>query len=513
MKKTILALATIWVFAACKRDSVNVMENAVVGDVLTSRVESVVLSESPLSKEDVDNTLKGILMREHDFHWEWTTPDVIWSAGHYGDQSMAIGYTINGLESIDEISHTIDLKSSKWKATHDAIIQLIKDTYFESTGKALDWNEVLVEDDEVLPIITINMVNREVIQALMNLENVRYIEPIDYILEVEEQRSSSGCDPSSYSVSGADYTWSTPNCMIPWNFNNMNIPNAWSQTQGQGITVGVIDAGISSSQSLLNGSFNNGDSNVGRSRTVGYTLGGTAYTSCSHGTSMSGLAVGPRNNTGATTGVAYKSNLFFVRACNDVVLDSGSERTAVKNALVGLGNTSDVKVISMSIGTPFGSSVLKDGVNYATNMGKLVFAAAGTSFSWTAWWGVIYPAAYSNCVAITGVNENSQTCDDCHDGGEVDFTVVMERNSNDSRNSLSLPQSGTWPTYIGGSSCATATAAGIGALVWSIDPTMTRAEVLNILTITSQYYPGQSSSRGYGNLNAGAAVAAAQNAM
>ncbi|MEN9348572.1 MAG: hypothetical protein RLZZ77_2083, partial [Bacteroidota bacterium] len=85
----------------------------------------------------------------------------------------------------------------------------------------------------------------------------------------------------------------------------------------------------------------------------------------------------------------------------------------------------------------------------------------------------------------------------------------MERNGNSSRNSLSLPQSGTWPTYIGGSSCATATAAGIAALVWSARPTATRSQVFNYLLTTSQYYPSVTSSRGYGNLNAAAAVNAA----
>jgi subtilisin family serine protease len=288
----------------------------------------------------------------------------------------------------------------------------------------------------------------------------------------------------------------------------MNIPSAWNTSQGAGVTIGVIDAGISSSQPLLGSQFGSGYSNNGRTISTSYTLGNSAYTSCSHGTSMCGLAAGPRNSSYSTTGVAYKANLHFVRACNDVVLDGSAERTGVKNALVLLGNNSNVKVISMSIGTPFSSSVLQDGLNYAYGMGKIVMAAAGTSFSWTSWWGVIYPAAYSNCVAITGVNESSQTCADCHDGSEVDYTVVMERNANDNRNTLTIPTSGNYPAYIGGSSAATATAAGIAALVWSNKPSMTRDQVMNCLKTTSQYYPTKDWDTGYGNLNASAAVAA-----
>jgi subtilisin family serine protease len=188
------------------------------------------------------------------------------------------------------------------------------------------------------------------------------------------------------------------------------------------------------------------------------------------------------------------------------MLDGSSERTAVKNACIRMGNRSDVRIISMSIGSPFSYSVLKDGVDYAYAQGKLIMAAAGTSFSWTSWWGVIYPAAYSSCVAVTGVKESGSKCGSCHDGSQVMYTITMERTASSSRNSLSLPFSGTSPTYIGGSSAATSTAAGIAALVWSARPNMTRAQVMTCLTNTAQFYPSRSSTKGYGNLNAQAAV-------
>jgi subtilisin family serine protease len=336
---------------------------------------------------------------------------------------------------------------------------------------------------------------------------VRYLEPLDYFPTAgRDERSTSGCSASTYALNSADLTTITPNARLPWNFNNHNIPAAWSSATGNGITVGVIDAGISSAQPLIGSDFNNGDSNVGRSITTGHTFGNSAFSSCTHGTSMSGQAVGPRNASGATTGVAYRSSLHFVRGCEDVVLDLSSERTGVKNALVALGNNNAVRVISMSIGTPFSSSVLADGVNYAYGKGKMLMAAAGTSFGWTSWWGVIYPAALSKCVAVTGVKENGSKCSSCHDGSQVDLTICMERSTNSSRNSLSLPASGTSPTYIGGSSSATATAAGIAALVWSANSTRTREQVLQCLTSTAQFASAPSSSKGYGNINAAAAV-------
>ena len=133
-------------------------------------------------------------------------------------------------------------------------------------------------------------------------------------------------------------------------------------------------------------------------------------------------------------------------------------------------------------------------------------AAAGTSFGVTSWWGVIYPAAYSSCVAVTGVKENGSRCASCHDGSAVMYTICMERSSDSNRNSLSLSPSGVTPSYIGGSSVATATTAGIAALVWSAKPNMTRSQVMTCLTNTAQFYPTRNSTKGFGNLNATSAV-------
>ena len=162
----------------------------------------------------------------------------------------------------------------------------------------------------------------------------------------------------------------------------------------------------------------------------------------------------------------------------------------------------------MSIGSPLSSSTVSDGIYYAYNNGKMIFAAAGTSFSWTTWYGVIFPAWMPECNAITGVKEGTANtkCSVCHEGSEVDFTIVMERLANADRNSLGLALTGNNPMYIGGSSCATATTAGIAALLWSKTPTATRTQIFNALRNTAQFYPNANSNLGWGKINASAAI-------
>ena len=229
---------------------------------------------------------------------------------------------------------------------------------------------------------------------------------------------------------------------------------------------------------------------------------------CGHGTAMAGACAAPRGTDGNACGVAYNCKLVTCRAAEDVYLDDSREAKGVADAFTNAANRTDVKIISMSMGRITSSSQIQDAIVYAYGKGKLIFCAAGTSFSWTSsWFGVIFPASLPQVNAVTGVRDNNfnTTCTDCHEGSETDFTIVMER-STDKRKPLTLAMSGNIPSTIGGSSVSTATAAGIAALVWSKFPTYTKDQVLNKLISTSANYPVRSSSLGWGNLNADAAT-------
>jgi serine protease len=517
MKKILTSFIVVGLLfvASCKKTEEENPVTQDTGNVLKENPKRVATpTGKPYSYDEIDQRITSFMESKKDFHWQWVDIKTLWSAVVNSDHTVAVGYKPAGYGDINSIIDRINLKEDSWKAVHDAIINGVVNQLEKTSNAPVRLKDIIVEDDPDLPIITLRLTDPEIITWLYNLENVRYVEPLGYWPQDTRYghnvRSSSGCSGSSETLNTEDWTYTAPNCRVPWNFNNLNIPAAWDMAQGTGIKIGVIDGGISSTQPLLGSNFRNGYSNV-NSRTISadYTYGSSAYTSCTHGTSMCGMAAGPRNEQGTTTGIAYRSSLYFIHGCEDVVLDESAEKTAVKNALTKMGKKQDLKIISMSIGTPFSSSVLEDGVNFAYNKGKLIFAAAGTSYDWTSWWGVIYPANYNACNAITGVKEDNSTCSVCHEGSKVIFTVPMERNVNENRNSLSLALSGNNPTYIGGSSIATATTAGIAALVWSARPTLTREQVITCMRNTAQYYPTRTSGHGYGNLNAAAAVAMA----
>ena len=167
----------------------------------------------------------------------------------------------------------------------------------------------------------------------------------------------------------------------------------------------------------------------------------------------------------------------------------------------------------MSIGNLWSIGQIKDAVRYAYGRGKLIFSAAGTSFSWANnIVGVIFPANMSETVAVTGVTDRNgyKECYNCHYGSKVDFVVVMQREGADDRTALTLPMSGNSPDRVGGSSVATATMAGIAGLVWSTNTSQSRSTVLQRLKESAEFYPNRNSNFGWGKINAYNAVSRVQ---
>lgn len=137
----------------------------------------------------------------------------------------------------------------------------------------------------------------------------------------------------------------------------------------------------------------------------------------------------------------------------------------------------------------------------------MIIAAGGTSTDYTTWFGVIFPANMNETVAVTGIKDNGfNACDVCHKGSEIDFTVIMERANDPNRHSVCLGYYTNTMNYIGGSSVATATTAGIAALIWARHPNWTRDQILNKMKQSATFYPYKNASYGYGNIDAYKAV-------
>ena len=494
-------------FTACQRE-------AIQEDITEFTPES-----ANMTKAEINAVVENHLQTTNTvFDWNDASTELVYSALAYGGHEAQLGYQPAGFEGIDERIHEIDVTSDSWRAVRDQLIQDLIEATERIIGQSLSEEELIVApEDGILPILEVKILHPQILAEFRTRPDVRYLEPATYEPAEVQIRSDAGCDVNpSFSIPSADFSTTSAGAKIPWNFNYMNIPQAWNTSVGNNIGIAIIDTGTSPNQNKLMGGFSSGASS-GRyhSRYGTYVSSWWPWASpdgpndqCGHGTQMAGLAAAPNTGGGATVGAAYQANLISYRGTSDVVVNGSREKRGVRDALVAAGNRSDVKIISMSIGDVFSSSTVRDGINYAYNRGKLIFAAAGTSLTWTSWWGVIFPANLWNTTAVTGIQTGSpmQRCNTCHDGSQVDFVAIMQRRENTDRTSLTLAMSGNTPAYVGGSSAATATTAGIAALVWATNPGQSRATVLHRMKQAASIYPGRSSNFGWGIVDANYAV-------
>ena len=472
--------------------------------------------KTPLTPAQINAKIDESINANGTFNWREADSYMIWSAVVNGNNVVTIGFG-NSKTNFERAK-----TANNAKIQNDLLAIIVK---YEDT--TLD--KVLISSDADLNLIDVIITKQETIIALRQSKYIRYIEPADYrYMDVRNAQkspsvgtnsnvgTSSGCGYDAETLAAADYTTTTPNAKIPWTFTQHKIPDAWTISTGAGITIGIVDTGVSPNQSLLGANFNNGLSSGRTIEKNGVYVDSiwpwsTGYDGvndlCGHGTSMASIATAPRNDKGLPVGVAYNANLVTYRAAYNVVLDGYQEQEGVKKAFTALGNNAKVKIISMSMGYIFSVGKIEDAIKFAYGKGKLIFCAAGTSTSFTTFVGVIFPAWMPETVAVTGVKEGStyQACSDCHTGGEVQFTVAMQRAS--SGNTVPVDSYYENQTdYIGGSSVATATTAGIAALVWSKNPTWTRDQVLTKMRQSASLYPNRNAEYGYGNVNALLAV-------
>lgn len=487
MKKTVFFLALFFALNSCTQEE------------LRNENPNVEMSQKdPLTARQINERINQAIKNEGTFNWKNESDHFLWSAVFRGNRMVSIGFGV----SKDDFDRS---KSPDNKNMEKEILNTIAKSEGRESGR------FLLNSDQYLNQIDVTIEKEETITALRQMKTIRYVEPADYhYFENEAQYNttakssgsgSSGCGFSTATLSAVDYTSTTPSAKIPWAFAKHNIPDAWSYSTGAGVTIGLIDTGVSPDQPLLGSSFNNGASSGRTITKFGvYNSDGSAD-QCGHGTKMASVMAAPRNNAGLPVGVAYNANLIAYRAAENVVLETSSEQNGVKTAFTELGNNANVKIISMSMGHIFSVGKIEDGVKYAYARGKLIFCAGGTSTSFTNFVGVIFPASMPETQAITGVKEgtSNQKCDVCHSGSQIDFTFQMERASGNTVPVLSYYNGQA--DYVGGSSVATAATAGIAALVWAKNPSWTRDQVLNKMRQSATYYPTVNSSYGYGNIN------------
>ena len=277
-----------------------------------------------------------------------------------------------------------------------------------------------------------------------------------------------------------------------WNLPQIGLPTAWDTTTGNsGVIIAVLDTGVQSTHPDLTGKVTTGAQ-------AGYNfVGGNTNTTDdhSHGTFVAGIIAANTNNGAGGAGVCWSCRIMAVKVLDNT--GSGSSFSVAQGIDWAASHGADV--INLSLGGGAASS-LQTAVDNAWNAGVVVIAATGNDNG-----PVLFPAAYSNAIAVGSNEQNGSRSSFSNYGSEID---IMAPGGN---------VLGTLCTCNGnpggygtgsGTSFATPHVAGVVGLMIAAgitDKNEIRSRILT--TATNMDVAGFDNNTGWGRINAAAAIA------
>lgn len=225
------------------------------------------------------------------------------------------------------------------------------------------------------------------------------------------------------------------------------------------------------------------------------------------------------NIAGGVTGIAPEVTIMPIKVLD---WDGSGSLTDVANGII-MATDSGAHIINLSLGGP-GSSALQNAVDYAWNNGVLVVAACGNSGASNC----DYPAAYTNAMAVSAVDFGKNLAsyssygpqveiaapggenEDLNGDGWTDYiwNIAFKVDVNAFGNvTATYPESLAVYGY-SGTSMATPHVAAIAALMKSVNPNLTNADLRTLLQQTAQDIgpAGRDDQFGYGLVDAWEAV-------
>ena len=265
---------------------------------------------------------------------------------------------------------------------------------------------------------------------------------------------------------------------------------AWDSTTGANVTIAILDTGIDHTHPEFAGRI-----------TAGWDFAqqdGDPSDDHGHGTHVAGIAGAAIHNGVGIAGMAGAAQIMPVKVLNASATGWWSDVAA------GIRWAADhgAQVINLSLSGSIGSQALSDAIEYAHGLGVLVVAAAGNESADSP----RYPASLNHVLSAGATTASRQRWTLSNFGANLD---VMAPGA--------TVYSTAWQEatpagyrFMNGTSMAAPHVAGLAALLFSLDETLTPDAITEIIISTSQDMdaPGYDAYTGAGLVDAAAAAAA-----
>jgi subtilisin family serine protease len=260
---------------------------------------------------------------------------------------------------------------------------------------------------------------------------------------------------------------------------DMDVLEAWNISEGQGMTVAVIDTGVDYNHLDLQGNMWNGSScknELGNSISGGCIHGydfenndNDPAPSDFHGTHVAGTIAAIKNNNRGIIGVAPQSKIMAIRFGLDVASEVKAIDFAIQNG---------VKIINASYGGESYSVAEYEAIQRFHNAGGIFIAAAANASSNNDT-VPIYPASYNlpNIISVAASTQNDTHASFSNFGpSSVDISAPGVN--------IASTYSSNGYVYANGTSMAAPHVAGLAALLWYKYPFLTNHQIKELIKNT-----------------------------
>lgn len=339
-----------------------------------------------------------------------------------------------------------------------------------------------------LPAYLVKLSDLSALERLRGAPIVDYVEP--NATQVRYESSPSGCAWENYT--GNPQQSAPLGDYMPSNYirSDADVDQAWNRSTGAGVTIGLIDTGIATTQDQLISDFSAGASTGRWVAHFGVGSHSPWMVDCSHGTRMAGVLAAPHDGDNML-GVAWNSNLISVKQANKVW---GVDAAEVVDAIELAAGHRDSefpnhRIVAMAFHAD-GRNAVEDMIRFWHSQDRLFVAAAG-SMDYA---GIAFPADMPEVMAVSAVSSDYGELGNMNYGSEVDVSFVV--------NQLSPGADEADLTQIGGSSGAAAIVAGIAALAWAAFPAESAQQIRQRIWRSGHQYPDHDRVAGYGVVDA-----------
>ncbi len=192
-----------------------------------------------------------------------------------------------------------------------------------------------------------------------------------------------------------------------WNLRSINVEAAWDETKGNGVTVAVIDTGVTRVPDLQQTNL-----------VAGYDFVNDrvdATDDHGHGTHVAGTIAQSTNNNYGVAGIAYEASIMPLK-----VLDGNGGGTVADIAeAIKFAADHDADVVNMSLGGFGDSELIQEAIAYAHQKGVVIIAAAGNSNQNAA----AYPARYPHVIGVSALSPSGSKASYSNFGAGVDIAA------------------------------------------------------------------------------------------